>query len=67
MATDPFEPYTLAAVQLEKEQMMVMGQVADGFTVDDLKVGDEMELILDTLHEDEEDTKIIWKWKPVQA
>ena len=67
VAADPFVPYTLAAVQLEKEQMMVMGQVADGFTVDDLKVGDEMELILDTFHEDEQNTKIIWKWKPVQV
>jgi len=64
VAPDPFEPYALAAVELEKEQMVIMGQVADGLGVEALKVGMPMELVLETLHEDEEDTKIIWKWRP---
>lgn len=64
VSAEPFEPYTLAAVKLEKEQMIVMGQVADGYTVDDLKVGDDMVLVLDTLHETEDEAKTIWKWKP---
>jgi uncharacterized OB-fold protein len=64
VAPDPFEPYALAAVELEEEQMVILGQVADGLGVEDLKVGMPMELVLETLHEDEEDTKIIWKWRP---
>lgn len=65
IAADPYVPYTLAAVQLEKEQMIVMGQVVEGVTVDQLKVGDEVELVLETLYEDDEANKVIWKWKPV--
>lgn len=64
VAADPFEPYAIAAVQLEREQMTVLGQVIEGVGVEDLKVGMPMELVLETLHEDEEDTKVTWKWKP---
>ncbi len=64
IAPDPFVPYAIAAVHLEDEQMVVLGQVADGLSVDDLKVGMDMELVLDVLHPDEEGDKIIWKWRP---
>ena len=64
VAKDPHEPYAIAAVQLEKEQMVVLGQVVSGLTVEDLKVGMPMELVLETLHETEEDTKVTWKWQP---
>ena len=64
VAPDPFKPYAIAAVQLEKEQMTVLGQVVTGVGVEDLKVGMPMELVLETLHEDEEDTKLTWKWRP---
>lgn len=64
IAKEPFEPYTIAAVELDKEQMVVLGQVIEGIDVADLKVGMPMELVLETLHEDEEDTKVTWKWKP---
>lgn len=65
VAPDPFEPYAIAAVQLEKEQMVVLGQVAQGITVEDLKVGMPMELVLEPLHEAEDDIKVTWKWRPV--
>ncbi len=65
VAADPYVPYTIAAVQLEKEQMIVLGQVVEGTTVDQLKVGDDVELVLETLYEDDEANKVIWKWKPV--
>ena len=64
--TDPFEPYTLAAVELAKEKMVILGQVA-GATVTDLKVGMEMELVIDTLFEDDEHEHTVWKWKPVKG
>lgn len=67
VAADPFKPYAIAAVELEKEQMTILGQVVEGTSVDDLKVGMTMELVLETLHEDEEDTKVTWKWRPVAA
>ena len=65
VAPDPFEPYAIAAVQLEHEQMVVLGQVVEGLTVDDLKVGMEMELVLEPLHETDENIKVTWKWQPL--
>jgi uncharacterized protein len=65
VARDPFEPFAIAAVELEREQMVVMGQVVPGVGVDDLSVGDEVELVLDTLYEDEDHEYLVWKWRPV--
>jgi uncharacterized OB-fold protein len=65
VAPDPYEPYAIAAVQLEKEQMTVLGQVIEGVSVDDLKVGMPMELVLEPLHETDEDIKVTWKWRPL--
>ena len=64
VAPEPFEPYTIAAVQLEKEEMVVLGQVVKGVNVEDLKVGMTMELVLEPLHETEDDIKVTWKWQP---
>jgi uncharacterized OB-fold protein len=64
VAPDPFEPYAIAAVQLEKEEMVVLGQVVEGVGVEDLKVGMPMELVLEHLHETDEDVKVTWKWQP---
>lgn len=63
--TDPYEPFCLAAVELAKEQLVVMGQVVAGVTVDQLRIGMEMELVLDTLSVDDEHEYVVWKWKPV--
>ena len=41
--TDPFEPITIAAVELEDEKMVVMGQV-EGAGVEDLEAGMETTL-----------------------
>jgi uncharacterized OB-fold protein len=65
VAPEPFQPYAIAAVQLEREQMVVLGQVVEGLTVDDLKVGMEMELVLEPLHETDENIKVTWKWQPL--
>ena len=65
VAADPFEPYAIAAVQLEKEEMVVLGQVVRGVSVDELKVGMTMELVLEALHETDDDVKVTWKWQPV--
>lgn len=65
VAVDPFEPFAIAAVELEKEQMIVLGQVVKGIGVENLSVGMTMELVLETLYVDGDKQKVIWKWKPV--
>ena len=67
VAADPFEPYTVAAVELEEEKMVILGQVVAGVDVGDLGAGDEMELVLDTLYEDDDNEFMVWKWRPVAA
>lgn len=63
--TDPFEPFCIAAVELAEERMVVMGQLVAEVQVGDLRAGMEVELVLDTLFEDDENTYLVWKWKPV--
>ncbi|MHB8439239.1 MAG: Zn-ribbon domain-containing OB-fold protein [Acidimicrobiales bacterium] len=67
VAADPYEPFCIAAVELAEEKMVVMGQVVPGVSVADLAVGDEVELVLDTLYEDDEHRYLVWKWKPLGA
>jgi uncharacterized OB-fold protein len=67
VSPDPFVPYVIAAVELDEEKIVVMGQVVAGVTVDDLKVGMPMELTVDTLFEDEQSRHVVWKWQPAGA
>jgi uncharacterized OB-fold protein len=67
VAPDPFEPYAIAAVELEAEKMVVLGQVVPGVGVEGLEAGMEMELVLDSLYDDEENEYVIWKWRPAAA
>ena len=60
----PFEPFALAAVELP-EGLVVLGQVADGYGVADLRVGAEVELVVETLYTDDDGDRLIWRWKPV--
>lgn len=66
-APDPFVPYTIAAVELEVEKMVVLGQVAAGVDPEDLSTGTTVELVLETLFEDDENEFLVWKWKPIGA
>ena len=63
-ATVPYEPITIAAVELEAEKMVVLGQCSSGVTPDDLSIGAEMELVLDILYEDDDNEYLVWKWSP---
>jgi uncharacterized protein len=65
VAADPYVPFAIAAVELAAEQMVVMGQVVRGVDSDALHVGDEVELVLDTLYEDDEHEYVVWKWRPL--
>ena len=67
VAADPYVPFCLAAVELAAEKLVVMGQVTAGVTVDDLRVGDEVELVVDTLYTEDDHDYLVWKWQPVSA
>ena len=67
VSPDPFVPYTIAAVELEEERMVVLGQVVPGVDPADLAAGQEVELTLGTLYEDEGTEYLVWKWRPVHA
>jgi uncharacterized OB-fold protein len=67
VSPDPFEPFTIAAVELERERMIVLGQVVRGVGVEALEIGMSMELVLETLYRDGDTDKLIWKWKPAGA
>ena len=64
---DPYVPFCLAAVELAAEKQVVMGQMVGGVTVDDLRVGDEVELVIDTLYSEADSDYLVWKWQPVSA
>jgi uncharacterized OB-fold protein len=64
VSPDPFEPYVIAAVELEKEKMVVLGQVVRGVGIADLSAGMRMDLVLDKLYEDDDNEYLVWKWKP---
>ena len=61
--SDPYEPFALAAVELP-EGLVVLGQVADGYGVDDLTVGAEVELVVEPLYTDDTGERTTWRWRP---
>jgi uncharacterized OB-fold protein len=63
---EPYEPFALAAVELEAEQMVVLGQIADGFGVADLSVGAKVELVVEPLYADDDKEYMVYRWRPVQ-
>ena len=67
VAPDPFVPYTVCAVELGVEQMVVLGGLAPGADPDELEVGMQMELVLGALYEDDEHEYTIWQWAPLGA
>lgn len=60
-------PFALAAVELAEEQVVILGQVAKGFGVDDLSVGAQVELVVEPLYEVDGVEHLIYRWKPVPA
>jgi len=62
---DPFVPYALVVVEMPEEKLMVMGPLADGFDYRTLKIGMDMELVVERLYTDAEgNDRMIWKWRP---
>jgi uncharacterized OB-fold protein len=68
VAAEPFVPYAIAAVELEREKMIVLGQVAEGIGVEALSAGLRMELVVETVPDAvDPQGKLLWKWRPVEA
>jgi uncharacterized OB-fold protein len=63
VSPDPFEPYGVAAVELAEERMVVLGQLATGVSPDGLRVGQELEIVVEPLVPGS--LELVWKWKPV--
>ena len=65
VAPDPFVPYTVLAVELAEERMVVLGQAAAGVSPDDLRIGTEVELVVEPLFTDADGEVTVYKWRPV--
>jgi len=63
VAADPYVPFAIAAVTLP-EGLTVLGQIATGFGVDDIRVGSEVELVVEPMNGADAD-KVVWRWSPV--
>jgi uncharacterized OB-fold protein len=63
VSPDPFRPYAIAAVELDEEKMVVLGQLAPDVDLASVSIGDSVELVLDTLYEDDESEYVVWKWR----
>jgi uncharacterized OB-fold protein len=64
MSPDPFVPYAVVAVELERERMVVLGLLADGVDPETLTIGAAVELELGVLFEDDDHEYVVWKWRP---
>lgn len=64
VSPDPFVPYTVCAVELDAERMVVLGQLATGADATQLEVGMTMELVLGPLYEDDDHEYVVWQWAP---
>lgn len=64
IAADPFVPYGLAAVEMEAEGLIVLGQLAVGLRLEDLRVGQPMRLGLGVLYTDDDGEHLMHTWEP---
>ena len=64
ISPDPFVPYGVAAVELNEERMVVLGRVEGDIPN---PIGTEVELVVDTLYEDDDGEYLVWKWRAVEA
>ena len=62
----PFQPFAIAAVALETERMIVLGQVITGVGVEHLRVGMPMRVVLESLYGDSHSERVVWKWSPLE-
>ena len=54
-------------MELDKEKMVVLGQMVKGTTVDDMRIGMRVALRLEVLNEDDEKAYLVWKWAAAEG
>ncbi|HVW31164.1 MAG TPA: OB-fold domain-containing protein [Acidimicrobiia bacterium] len=62
--SDPYEPFVLAAVELDADGLVVLGQMTAGCTAGTTTVGQPVELVVEPLLETAETLQLVWKWRP---
>lgn len=62
--SDPYEPFVLAAVELDADGLIVLGQMVNGCTADNTQVGQPVELVVEPLLETDEAVQLVWRWRP---
>lgn len=62
--SDPYEPFVLAAVELDADGLIVLGQMTAGCRADDIRVGLPVELVVEPLLETDDAVQLVWRWKP---
>ena len=67
IADEPFEPYSIAAVELSEEKIVILGQMAAGVKHSDLKAGMKVELVIERIYDVDDEEHVVWKWKPLAA
>lgn len=67
VAGENFEPYAIAAVELDAEKIIVLGQVVKGIHVEALAIGQSMEMVVETLFIDDDKRQLGWKWRPITS
>ena len=71
----PYEPFAIAAVELAAERIVVLGQVASGYGIGDLRVGAPVEMVVEPLGDeadkggadDSGPQRMVWRWRPADA
>ncbi|TAK31859.1 MAG: benzoylsuccinyl-CoA thiolase [Chloroflexota bacterium] len=62
---DPFVPYATAIIELDREKMKVQGMVVSNCDFTQLKIGMDMETVLEPLYRDAEGNDVmVWKFRP---
>jgi uncharacterized OB-fold protein len=62
--SDPYRPFVLAAVALDADGLVVLGQMVDGCEASDVHVGQPVELVVEPLLETGDAVQLVWRWKP---
>ncbi|WP_063045167.1 Zn-ribbon domain-containing OB-fold protein [Nocardia pseudovaccinii] len=66
-AGEPYRPCALLAVEVDDSGLVILGQAVADVSVDDLRVGTRVRLVIDTLFSDDDHDYTIWKWRPMEV
>jgi uncharacterized OB-fold protein len=62
---EPYVPFSIAAVELAEEKIVILGQLAQGYATTDVSVGSPVELVVEPLYRLDGVDRLVWRWKPI--